>query len=96
MEAAEEIAVEVAFASPERQVVVSLIVPRGTTVRQAVELSGLLERVPEIDVRRNRLGVWGRVVSGERLLATGDRVEIYRPLRADPKEGRRRRARRGR
>lgn len=90
------IPVEVAFALPERQLVVSLTVPVGTHAEQAVHLSGILERFPEIDLARHRIGVFGRLCAPERVLEAGDRVEIYRPLKADPKEVRRRLAAEGR
>jgi hypothetical protein len=64
----------------------------GRTVIDAVRASGMLERHPEIDLRRVRLGIYGKVVAASAPLAHGDRVEIYRPLAMDPKEARRRRA----
>lgn len=88
----EQIEVEVAFARPDQQKIVSLQVAAGTTVLQAVELSGLLQVFPEIDSAALRLGVFGKAVAPERVLCAHDRVEIYRPLLADPKEVRRRRA----
>lgn len=93
---AEELRIEVAYARPDRQFVVALRVPVGTTALQAVARSGLLTRCPEIDASDLRLGVFGRPVSAERVLAAGERVEIYRPLQADPKEVRRQRAAEGR
>jgi len=65
---------------------------RGATVRDAVRESGLLGECPEIDLARNRVGIFGAVVALETPLRDGERVEIYRPLPADPKELRRRRA----
>jgi putative ubiquitin-RnfH superfamily antitoxin RatB of RatAB toxin-antitoxin module len=88
--------VEVAYAGPTGQAVVALDVPAGTTVEQAVRASGLPARFPEIDRSRQALGVFGERVSPDRLLEEGDRVEIYRPLIADPKEARRRKAARAR
>lgn len=83
--------VEVAYARPEEQAVVKLTVAIGTTVEQAVELSGILERFPEIDLSRNKLGIFGEITVLDRPLQEHDRVEIYRPLRGDPRELRRRR-----
>jgi putative ubiquitin-RnfH superfamily antitoxin RatB of RatAB toxin-antitoxin module len=69
-----------------------LTLPAGAKVRDAVLASGILERHPEIDVGRHKIGIYGKVVGASALLADGDRVEIYRPLLLDPKEARRRRA----
>lgn len=87
--------VEVAYATPEEQVIVPLGVEPGTTVEGAVRRSGLLERFPEIDLAENKVGVFGKVTTLGATLGEGDRVEIYRPLIADPKEARKRRAAQG-
>jgi putative ubiquitin-RnfH superfamily antitoxin RatB of RatAB toxin-antitoxin module len=71
---------------------VTLELPPGATLRNAVVRSGLLERHPEIDLAVQKLGVFGAPAALERPLAEGDRVEIYRELAMDPKEARRRRA----
>ncbi len=84
--------VEVIYALRDRQVLLRLEVGEGTTARLAVERSGILQRYPEIDLARASLGIFGRVVSPDTSLRDGDRVEIYRPLIADPKEARRSRA----
>lgn len=91
-----EIAVEVAYALPDRQVVIPLTVPIGTTAIDAINRSGIPEQLPGLDVSDGRIGVFGRLCPPERVLAAGDRVEIYRPLVADPKEVRRRLAAEGR
>ena len=83
--------IEVVCALADDQRVVALEVARGTTAGEAVRLSGLLERYPEIDPATTRIGVHGRVVKDDAALCDGDRVEIYRPLIADPKQARRRR-----
>jgi putative ubiquitin-RnfH superfamily antitoxin RatB of RatAB toxin-antitoxin module len=88
--------VEVAYARAEEQAVVPLTVAKGTTVGQAVNLSGLLERFPEIDLSRSKVGIFGELTSLDRLLQAHDRVEIYRPLCGDPRELRRRRIAQGR
>lgn len=91
-----EIRVEVVYALPDRQRLVALDVPRGTTAREAVERSGLIHEFPEIDPEDNGLGIFGRRCAPDQRLRSGDRVEIYRPLKADPKEVRRQLAARGR
>ena len=88
--------VEVVFARPGQQALIALTVPAGSTVAHAVRLSGVLERFPEIDLERNKVGVFGRLCPLDRVLEAGDRVEIYRPLLADPKDVRRRLAAQGR
>ncbi len=90
------IRVEVVYALPERQKLLALEVPKGSTAREAVERSGLRAEFPEIDPDRNALGVFGRRCPPDQTLRDGDRVEIYRPLKADPKEVRRELAARGR
>ncbi len=82
--------VEVVYALPQRQERVSLELAPESTVLDAIQASGLLQRLPQIDIER--VGVWGRPVSPQTLLRDRDRVEIYRPLLADPKQVRRERA----
>ena len=82
--------VEVVCALPRREQSVRVSVPQGATVRDALEKSGLLP------LARGKVGIFGRVVRPDTPLAAGDRIEIYRPLAADPKEARRRRAARRR
>ena len=96
MAEAGDIDVEVAYAEPERQVVVSVRVPAGASAATAVERSGLLERFPRIAWPGADIGIFGERVSPCAPLAAGDRVEIYRQLAVDPKEARRRRAARSR
>lgn len=86
---AERISVEVAAATPERQVVVPLVVPAGTTLAEAVERADLPARIPGLEVDENRLGVFGKKRRADTVLQDGDRAEVYRPLTADPKEVRR-------
>jgi len=86
---------EVVYATPSRQRVVAVPLAAGMTAMDAVTASGLLEEFPELAGRRLDLGVFGQVVPASRLLADGDRVEIYRPLKADPREMRRRLAAQG-
>lgn len=93
--AEERIGVEVAYAMPEEQVLLKVEGEGGLTVRQAIERSGVLQLFPEIDLEQNRVGIFGKMTTLEQALQSGDRVEIYRPLIADPKEARKRRAAQG-
>lgn len=83
------IQVEVAAGMPDKQVVISLVVPEGTTLIDAVKRSGLAEHLPELEIDPQRLGIFGRRRRSDSELRDGDRVEVYRPLTADPKEVRR-------
>ena len=87
------IPVEVVYALPERQTLLVLQMPAGATVREAIEQSGVLQLHPEIDLSQAVVGIFGRRSSLDAHLREHDRVEIYRPLTADPKDARRRRAR---
>jgi putative ubiquitin-RnfH superfamily antitoxin RatB of RatAB toxin-antitoxin module len=91
----EMINVEVIYALPEEQSLLRLQVPQGSTVQDAVQQSGLLEKYPEIDLGRNKVGIFGKLSRVDMVLRDKDRVEIYRGLIADPKEVRRRRAEEG-
>ncbi len=93
------ITVEVAYALPQQQKIIALEVEPGTTAMQAVERSGITEVFTDIDLATAKMGIFGQAlgvkglkVASEQVLEEGDRVEIYRPLTADPKEVRRRRA----
>jgi putative ubiquitin-RnfH superfamily antitoxin RatB of RatAB toxin-antitoxin module len=90
-----EIRVEVVYALPQEQTILSLKVPPGTTAAQAIELSGVLKKHPEIDLARNKIGIFGKLIKPETVLREKDRVEIYRPLIADAKEIRKQRAAEG-
>jgi putative ubiquitin-RnfH superfamily antitoxin RatB of RatAB toxin-antitoxin module len=85
--------IEVAYATPHRQVVIELEVDTATTVAAAIYQSGILREFPEIDLTMNAVGIFGNHVELEDVLQPGDRVEIYRPLQVTPKEARQRRAR---
>lgn len=95
MDKAEKIPVEVAYALSGEQVILELEVERGTTLRQAIERSGILERFPDIDLEQNKVGIFGKLSKLDNELMARDRVEIYRPLIADPKEVRKQRAAEG-
>lgn len=86
--------VEVAYALPHKQKILSLTVPEGTTALQAVQQSGIQAHFPELDLEASALGIFGKAIPkpAERVLMSGERVEIYRPLIADPKEVRKQRA----
>jgi putative ubiquitin-RnfH superfamily antitoxin RatB of RatAB toxin-antitoxin module len=84
--------IEVVYALPAEQIVIALKVAPGTTVAEAVKRSGLPARFREIDALRVAVGIYGRRVARDTVLAPGDRIEIYRVLTADPKQARRRRA----
>lgn len=88
--------VEVAYALPQRQQILSLQVEEGASVFDAVERSGIVRLFPEIDLETAKMGVFGKAVGKPREtpLADGDRVEIYRPLLIDPKQVRKQRAER--
>jgi len=88
--------VEVVYALRQEQMVARVSLEEGATLRQAVEQSGLLTSHPEIDIDAgNKTGIWGKLAKADTVLRDRDRVEIYRPLIADPKEVRKQRAAEG-
>ncbi len=89
----EPISVEVAYATPEKQALIALTLPAGSTIGQAIGCSGILQQFPEIDPARQSVGIFGLVCKLDKALVEGDRVEIYRPLRQDPMTARRNRVR---
>ena len=84
--------VEVVFALPSEQTVIDVELPVPATVDDAIRESGILEKYPQIDLEVNKTGIFGKPAKREAALHPGDRVEIYRPLIADPKEMRKQRA----
>lgn len=84
--------VSVAYVGDDDQILRPLDVRVGVRVREAIEQSGVLARFPEIDLAINKVGIFGKQVKLDQVLEDGDRVEIYRPLIADPKDARKRRA----
>ena len=88
----EEIMVEVAYALPEEQVIISIKVPTIFNVQQAIEKSGIQKKIPSIDLSKNKVGIFGKKTTLDHTLNDRDRIEIYRPLILDPKEMRRKRA----
>ncbi|MBI4987449.1 MAG: RnfH family protein [Rhodocyclales bacterium] len=91
----ESLSIEITYALPQKQELVKLILPAGSTVQQAIEASGLKQKFPEIDLAKNKVGVFGKLTKLDAQLRDRDRVEIYRPLIADPKEVRKKRAEEG-
>ena len=93
------IPVEVAYGTVEKQCIIPLQVPSGTTALEAARMSGITEEFAGLDLERSPMGVFSRLLNGKRnptpdryILQAGDRLEIYRPLQIDPMQARRRRA----
>ena len=86
------IPVEVAYATPEQQIVLKVHLEEGATAEQGILASGILQKFPEIDLSQNKIGIFGKLIKPDTVLREKDRVEIYRPLIADPKEVRKQRA----
>lgn len=84
--------IEVVYALPQQQDLIRLELPAGSTLQQALETSGLLQKFPDIDLEQNKFGIYGKLARLETILRDHDRVEIYRSLLADPKETRKQRA----
>ncbi len=89
---AEQIMVEIAYALPGRQVILRQAATAGATIENVIRASGILQQFPAIDLAVNKVGVFGKLAKLSDALQAGDRVEIYRPLIADPKEVRKQRA----
>lgn len=87
--------IEVAYALEDKQTLLDLEVGADTTLKQAIELSGILETYPQINLTRDKTGIFGKIAKLDTILREKDRVEIYRPLIADPKEVRKERAAQG-
>jgi putative ubiquitin-RnfH superfamily antitoxin RatB of RatAB toxin-antitoxin module len=87
-----QINIEVVYGSPDKQILLSLSMAQGCTVEQAIIESGMLGLFNGIDLSINKVGIWNKVVKLAVVLEDSDRIEIYRPLLADPKEVRKRRA----
>ena len=93
--AASKIKVEVAYARPDVQVIIPIEVATGATVGDAIRASAIIERFPEIDMATNHVAVFGKLSKLDHVLRAGDRAEILRPLIADPKQARKKRAAQG-
>jgi putative ubiquitin-RnfH superfamily antitoxin RatB of RatAB toxin-antitoxin module len=92
---AEMLNIEVCYAMASKQELLRVSLPEGATLQQALEVSGLLNKYPEIDLKKNKFGIWNKLSKVDSVLRDKDRVEIYRPLIADPKEVRKQRAAEG-
>ena len=92
MAEAAKLNVQVCYATPERQWLLALEVEPGTTLHQAIAASGILPQAPEIDLSVWQVGIFGKLKPLDTVLQAGNRVEIYRPLKADPMQSRRQRA----
>lgn len=88
------IQIEVVYGTPEQQLILVIDVPAETCVEDAIKASDIIQHFPEIDLAVNKVGIWNRTCKLTDTLKNGDRIEIYRPLIADPKEVRRQRAQR--
>ena len=91
----ENFEVEVAYATEAEQLILTVPARQGITVAQAIEASCIVEHFPEIDLDTVKVGIFGKAAKKDAELKPGDRVEIYRPLIADPKEARKKRAAEG-
>ena len=89
------ITVEIVYALPAQQPLLRAQLAEGATVEDAIRASGVLEAFPEIDLAKNKVGIFSKLVKLDETVRDRDRVEIYRPLIADPKEVRRKRAEEG-
>jgi len=90
-----KINIEVVYALPDEQILFRQQLLEGATAGEAIELCGVLKKYPEIDLAVNKLGIFGKLAKTDAVLRDRDRIEIYRPLIADPKEVRRKRAEEG-
>ena len=87
--------VEVAYALPDKQSIISLEVEEGTTIKEAIDASGVLDTYDQIDLTRDKVGIFSKFARLDTVLREKDRIEIYRPLIADPKKVRKERAAKG-
>lgn len=85
----ELIGVEVAYATPDRQQLIPVSLAANSTVEQAIEVSGILQEFPEIDLSQQKVGIFGQICNLDKNLSAEDRVEIYRPLKQNPMDARR-------
>ncbi len=82
--------VGITFAKEDRQVWLKIDVPDGSTVREVIEKSGIMNQFPEIDLKKNKVGIFGKMTKLDAVVMDGQRVEIYRPITCDPKTVQRR------
>ncbi len=95
MDKKKTINIEVAYALPDEQIIIPLQANDGITLEEALHLSEVIKKYPEIDVEKNKFGIFGKLAKLDAVLRDGDRVEVYRPLIADPKAVRKKRAAEG-
>ncbi len=88
----EQITVEVAYATPDVQQILTVIVPKGSTIETAINRSGMIDLFPAIDLSREKVGIFSKIKKLSDIIQEGDRIEIYRALKVDPKERRRQKA----
>ena len=91
MDSDKKINIEVAYATTAHTYLLSVAVPDGSTIAQGIDVSGILGECPEINFDQNKVGIFSKLKSLDDKLKEGDRIEIYRPLKIDPKEARRKR-----
>jgi len=91
----DKIMIEVSYALPKKQIIIPVLVSKDISVKEAIELSGILKKFEGIDLASNQVGIFGKLTTLDKTLRDHDRIEIYRPLIADPKEIRRKRAAEG-
>ncbi len=82
--------VGLAYTDPDDPIWLQIDVPEGSTLKEAIEASGLLKRYPKIDLDKQKVGIFGKLAKLDTVIKEGDRVEIYRPITADPKKVKRR------
>ena len=91
----DKIMIEVSYALPKKQIIIPVLVPKNISVKEAIELSGVLKKFEEINLDSNQVGIFGKLTTLDKDVRDRDRIEIYRPLAADPKEIRRKKAAEG-
>ena len=87
-----KINIEVAYATPSQQKIIPIEIATGSTIEQAIDRSGILSYFPEIDLTKQKVGIFSKLKKLTDIVVDGDRIEIYRPLTIDPKEARKKRA----
>lgn len=92
MQSSTTMPIEIAYATPKKNWLIALDVEAGTTIKEAIISSGILNQCPTIDLQKNKVGLFSKIVDLDTLVKAGDRIEIYRPLILDPKQARRLRA----
>lgn len=85
----DRITVEVAYAKPDQQIVIALVIAADSSVAQAIQASGILDQFPEINLSHQKVGIFGQVYALDKAVNDGDRIEIYRPLLQNPMDARR-------